>query len=286
MTLLPVDVVTVPYDSARRNYRMGAGPQALLRNGLVQALRASGRDMEVVPVEAGVASDELSVAFDLLSRIARVVRASRSAGRFPLLLTGSCFSTVGALAGVAGDAPAVVWLDAHGDVNTPQTSQSGFLDGMAAAAALGWCHTDRTSSLEGFTALPEPNLLLVGVRDLDPPEAAALQASAVVRLTPGDVAGSGFTNVLDAFTATARSVYVHIDLDVLDPERVGPANSFAAPGGLSVEAAAEIVRAVGAGCRIAGLTISAYDPAVDVTGAVRLAAIELIDTALAAAARA
>lgn len=285
MTLLPVDVVTVPYDSGRRNYRMGAGPQALLRNGLVQALRARDRDMEVVPVEAGVAADELATTADLLSRMARVIRASRSAGRFPLVLTGSCMSTVGALAGVADDCPGVIWLDAHGDLNTPDTSSSGFLDGMAAAACVGWCHADLTRSIAGFAALEESRLLLVGARDLDPPEAAALDASAITHVPPGDIGGGSATSVLDSFAAPLQAVYLHIDLDVLDPERVGPANVFAAEGGLTVEAVAGFVRAVGARVRICGLTLSAYDPAVDTSGAVRLAAIELAGVVLDTAAR-
>src|SRR5690606_9880190 len=136
-----VDLVTVPYDSGRRGHRMGAGPQALLKAGLMQKLRAGGHETELVPVESAAGSeDPVTVAFDLAARIARVVRASRSANRFPIVLTGNCISTVGALAGLSADAPAVVWLDAHGDVNTPATSTSGFLDGMSAATALGWCH--------------------------------------------------------------------------------------------------------------------------------------------------
>lgn len=283
MTVLPVDVVTVPYDSARRNYRMGAGPQALLRNGLMQALRANGRDMEVVPVEAAVASDELATTADLLTRIARVVRASRSAGRFPIILTGSCFSTVGSLAGVSADAPAVAWLDAHGDLNTPETSRSGFLDGMAAAACIGWCHAGTTRSIDEFAPLPESKLLLVGARDLDDAEAAALGASSIVRVMAADIDSPGAKAVLDAFADSHDAIYLHIDLDVLDPDRVGPANPYAARGGLTIESAAEIVRVLGARSRLCGLTLSAYDPAVDVSGAVRAGAIELVTTVLDAA---
>src|SRR5690606_8413091 len=124
--------------------RMGAGPQSLLRAGLVQQLRTARRDIELVPVETGVqGEDELIVAFDLASRIERVVRASRAAHRFPLTLAGNCMSTLGAYAGAAGNGGALLWLDAHGDVNTPATSGSGFLDGMSAATLLGWCHADR-----------------------------------------------------------------------------------------------------------------------------------------------
>ncbi|HEX6307415.1 MAG TPA: arginase family protein [Longimicrobiales bacterium] len=275
-----VDLVTVPYDSGRRGYRMGAGPQALLKGGLVQKLRAAGYDTELVPVEsAGTSTDAVTVAFELAARIARVVRASRSAGRFPLTISGNCFGTVGALAGVSGDAPALVWLDAHGDLNTPESSASGFLDGMAAATALGWCHSDRTAALDGFTKLPEADLLMVGVRDLDPPEAELVKRSAVRMVGPSEL--GSLESALDGFGG--RAVYLHIDLDVLDPEKVGPANTYATANGLSTADVANLIRALAARSAIAGMTVSAYDPAVDTSGAVARAALDLIEQAVGSA---
>ncbi|MGH7466264.1 MAG: arginase family protein, partial [Longimicrobiales bacterium] len=282
--VLALDVVTVPYDSGRRGFRMGAGPQALLREGLVQKLRAAGRDVELVPVEStATANDELSVAFDLAARVARVTRASRSAHRFPLTLSGSCFTTVGAFAGCGDDAAGVLWFDAHGDLNTPETSPGGFLDGMAAAALLGWCHTDR--SRDTLTAsLNESKLMLAGTRDLDEQEGVALQRSAVTSLSPADVRDHvRLAAALDAFAAPLSAIYLHVDLDVLDPAAVGRANSFAAPDGMTLSEVIDTVRAAGARSPIAGMTISAYDPAEDTTGAVRRAAIEIIAAALATA---
>jgi arginase len=272
-----IDLVTVPYDSGRRGFRMGAGPQALLRAGLMQKLRATGCEVELVPVEAtGPAQDELATAIDLAGKVARVTRASRAAGRFPLTLSGSCFSTVGAFASVAGDATGVLWLDAHGDVNTPETSASGFVDGMAAAALLGWCHSDRTREILP-APLAERRLLLVGTRELDAPESEALQRSAVTTLPPADVKDPGrLAGALDAFMADLHTLYLHFDLDVLDLDRVGRANPFASPGGLATQEVIDLVNAAGRRARIAGMTISAYDPAEDADGAVGRAAIEVI----------
>lgn len=275
-----VDLVTVPYDSGRRGHRMGAGPQALLKAGLMQRLRTAGLEPELVPVEsAGTSTDAVDVAFDLAARIARVVRASRSAGRFPVTISGNCISTVGALTGLAGDAPALVWFDAHGDINTPETSPSGFLDGMAAATALGWCHTDRTSRLDGFRAVDEQDLLLIGVRALDPPETERLQRSRARAVTPGDMGG------VDAALAplNGRAVYVHLDVDVLDPTTVGPANTYAAPGGLRPTDVLRVIQGVATRGVLAGMTVSSYDPAVDTSGAVANAALDLIERTIAAA---
>lgn len=256
---------------------MGAGPQALLRDGLMQKLRASGHDVELVPVEStAAAGDQLASAFDLASKVARVARASRSAGRFPLTLSGSCFSTVGAFAGAADESTGVLWFDAHGDLNTPETSPSGFVDGMAAATLLGWCYAEDASAIQA-SPLAEARLMLAGTRDLDPPEAAALAASAVTSLSPTDLANAGSrAGALDAFMAGMTSTYLHVDLDVLDPVAVGRANEFASPDGVTLQQMLDIVAAAGARTTFAGMTLSAYDPAGDGDGAVRRAAIEII----------
>ena len=278
---MAIDCVIVPYDSGRRGYRMGAGPQSLLRAGLMQQLRTARHDIELVPVETGLqAEDELTVAFDLASRIERVVRASRAAHRFPLTLAGNCFSTLGAYAGATGNGGALLWLDAHGDVNTPETSGSGFLDGMSAATLLGWCHADRARVI-----LPEPlaeaRLLLVGTRDLDEAEGVALRASAVGALSPAEARDqAAAAAAVHALCADATAVYVHLDLDVLDADTVGRANGFASGGGLTQDDVVTLIRAAAARVPIAGMTVSAYDPAEDSGGAVARAAIGIIAAVL------
>jgi arginase len=263
---------------------MGAGPQALLRDGLVQKLRASGHDVELVPVEtSGTVKDDLSTAFDLATRVGRVTRASRSAGRFPLTISGNCFSTVGAFACVADEPAGVLWLDAHGDLHTPDTTESGFLDGMAAATLLGWCHADRTRGIPS-AILAESAFMLAGARDFDAAESAALKRSAVTLLSPaGMIDPAARATALQTFAAPLKMIYLHVDLDVLDPEQVGRANEFASPGGLSLKQVVDLLTAAGAILPIAGLTISAYDPAVDAAGAVRRAAIDIITAVLQAA---
>lgn len=278
--MLSIDLVTVPYDSGRRGYRMGAGPQALLRHGLVQQLRSAGHEVELIPVEStGTTQDELSTSFDLAARVARVTRASRAAMRFPLTLSGGCFGTVGAFASVSGDAAGALWFDAHGDMNTPGTSESGFLDGMAAAVLLGWCHAERARDI--LAPLAESRLMLAGTRDLDAPEAAALKQSGVRSLSPGQVRDATVSaEALDAFTAGIRTLYLHVDADVLDADQVGRANEFASAGGLTAREVIDVVEAAGRRARVAGMTVSAYDPALDTDAAVRGALIEIITASL------
>jgi arginase len=264
---------------------MGAGPEALIAGGLPDALRRAGHGVDRTVVEApeGAEGDPVASAFALARRIAGAAADARASGRLPIVLAGNCINTVGAVAGVNGSDLGLVWFDAHGDLNTPETSTSGFLDGMSVATLLGWCYVEEAAALPGFAPLDAARVLFVGVRDLDPPEVAAAERAGIRMLAPPDAAvDAALGRALDAFAAGVRRVYVHLDLDVLDPAAHGRANPFAAPGGLTAAGVQRAVRAMGARGRIAGLTVSAYDPAVDAAGTVRAAAIRLIADAIPA----
>ncbi|MBB4638242.1 arginase family protein [Longimicrobium terrae] len=183
-----IHLIAVPYDSAVRGWRMGAGPEALLRSGLEDHLRARGHHVATEIVEApddGPAT-EIRTAFVLAAALRDRVRTAREAGALAVVLAGNCGSALGTVAALAEDEPLVVWMDAHGDLNTPETSRSGFLDGMALAILTGHCWAPMAASL-----LPRPvaedHVLLVGARDLDAGEQALLADSAI-RLVHADAA--------------------------------------------------------------------------------------------------
>lgn len=277
-----VDLILVPYDSGRRNERMGRGPERLVEAGLAEHLRAFGHQVVMHRVETTLSfPTEAAVAFDIARAVSARVRAANSAGAFPLVLAGNCMSALGVVAGVAGgrEAPGVVWLDAHGDFNTPETTTTAFLDGMAGAVLTGRCWTAAARSVAGFVPARESDYLLIGARDLDDAERELLVRSDVTVL---DAAAIRAAEPLAAALAhrSGAGVYLHVDLDVLDPDRVGTANAFAAPNGLTVEDVRNVIRGVRAGRRIAAATISAYDPAQDTSGRVAVAAFGIIDEVL------
>src|SRR5262249_14904010 len=147
-------LLTVPYDSARRGERMGRGPDALLAAGVAEHLRGQGRAVVVERVETADAFPlEVGTTFDLVRRLAAGVRAALAAGHFPLVLAGNCFSALGTLAGL-GEEVGVAWFDCHGDFHTPETTPSGFLDGMALAGAVGLCWTKVAAAVPGFRPVP------------------------------------------------------------------------------------------------------------------------------------
>jgi arginase len=165
-----------------------------------------------------------------------VTRAAR-----PLLLSGDCPSALGAVAGLQGRYPdlAVVWLDAHGDFNTPAISTSGYLGGMALAMMTG-----RTPGLfpdpSGLRPLAEAGIVLADARDLDPAERDALAASQVRRV-PADPAA--ITAALSQIGPVP--VYLHLDVDVIDSAEL-PGLRFPSGPGPSVAQIEECLAAVGA----------------------------------------
>lgn len=168
----------------------------------------------------------------LYEQVAGVVAAEAGAGRVPLVMSGDCTTSLGVVAGLqrAGTAPSLVWFDAHGDVQTPETSTSGYLGGFPVRQLAGG--SDRTvADRIGLRAVPEEDIVLVDARDLDPPEAAYLAASAI-RQVP-----------IDAVPIPDGPIYLHLDCDVIDAGDL-PGLLFPVPGGPPLAAVAAAVRAV------------------------------------------
>jgi arginase len=257
-----VRLIIVPYDSGIRGWRMGAGPLDL-RSNLEDRLRACGHAVQTqwIAAPGGPPDTEIRTNFHLAAGVADAVRDARSAYALPVILSGNCSTSIGTLAGLADAEPAVVWLDAHGDFNTPETSPSGFLDGMSLAAATGRCWAHMASAIPGFRAIPESRVLLVGTRDLDPAEADLLRASACTVLPPHEL-DARLSDTLDTLRTRAGTVYLHIDLDVLDPSEA-TANAFAAPDGLRLSQVVGIVREIRSRFDLAAVALTAYDPYYD-----------------------
>jgi arginase len=191
---------------------------------------------------------------------------------FPIVLAGNCGSSLGTVSGVRAATPndssdiGVIWLDAHADFNTSETTATGFLDGtvLAALTGRGW-HT-LTASIPGFRPVSDAHVVLVGARDIDAGEEQLLAASRVMRVEAARMEADGARAALDsALTELARRVsrvYLHIDLDVHDPSEA-QANQYAVPGGLAARTVRELVRVVAERFSIVAAALTAYDPTCD-----------------------
>ncbi len=272
-----IRLLLVPYDSGQRSVRMGAGPEHLCASGLREHLADQGHMVELEIIEAASANwrAEVQTSFELMRAIAEHVRRTREARRFPIVLAGNCNAAIGVLAGL-GARTGVVWLDAHGDFNTPQTTMSGFLDGMTLATATGRCWTEMARNIQGFEPVPDEAVVLLGARDLDPGEEAALARSKVIRLS-AEAATIGIQSVLQSLSQQMAQFYLHLDLDALDPIE-GRANGYSARGGFSSTDLQSLLSKIAANLPIKALTIAGYDPSYDKDGTVGRTAIKAAAT--------
>jgi arginase len=254
---------------------MGAGPEKLA--AAADRLRSRGFEVTQAAIEAPPGfRTEIGTTFALHRAVAVEVRAALAAAALPIVLSGNCGSAIGALGGV-GAGTGIVWFDGHGDFNTPETTESGFLDGMALAIATGRCFRPLAASVSGFAPVAERDTCLIGARDFDPAERSAVQSSDVGWVSVASVRESGPAAALAPALQRiqARQVHVHVDLDVHDPA-LAPANQLAPPEGLTPAEVQDCVRAIAAARPIRSATIAAYDPAVDPEGLALEAGLQLI----------
>jgi arginase len=254
-----------------RHAASAAGPARLRRLGLAENLAASGvaaewRAMiEAEPFRSGETPEKaLSVVAAHGGRLKSQVEAALRAGEFPVTLGGDHSAAVGHYAGLAASLPegarlGIVWIDAHGDLNTPETTPSGKLHGMPLAAILGHGLPELTGLMGGRFVSPG-NLCMVALRDLDPGERDFIRRHGIRVMDMAEVGRRGLAACLaEARGIAARGAEafgVSIDLDACDPDIIS-AVATPAPGGLDPE---ELLSALPALSGMAALEISEYAP--------------------------
>ncbi len=257
-----VQIITAPYDSGHQDWRMGRGPAYILAHGLKTVLAEHGYSVSSADVHVNDVTEN-AAAFAICRVLSERVRAARESQAFPLLLTGNCGNALGTLAGLDIGKTGIVWFDAHGEFNTPETTRSGFLDGMGLATITGRCWQALAATIPGFTPVPDNHIVLVGVRDLDTEERILLENSGVIHISAAQVRDLGVQNALaphlESLRQKVEQVYVHLDLDVLDPTEA-QANPFPTPEGLTVAEVKKAIEVVKAQFRIAAGGLASYDP--------------------------
>ena len=279
---MDIQLVLVPYDTARRGWRSGLGPEHLLQAGLATYLRDRGHsvaDIQVLEPKPDEPPAEIATGFELMRRIAVATRQARRVGRFPIVLSGNCNSAVGTLSGLTPARRAIFWFDAHGDCNTPETTTSGFLDGTGLATALGLCWRQLTATVPGYEPVQPEATFLLAVRDLDPAEASLVERSAITTVSTAQIP-AGVPEILARAPLDGALGYVHLDLDVLDPVGVGRANSLPVPGGLSVEQLRASIAAIRTRVPLGAAGLASYAPEYDAGQAVCHAAFAALDAIL------
>jgi arginase len=228
-----VELIQVPYEVERTDSGGARGPAALLARGFLDRLRAAG--WNVHPSEVWSRNEDLSAKAAIVAEVgratARAVANAHSRGRFPLVLSGGCLTALGVVAGLErmGRDPGLVWIDAHGDFNTPESTPSGYWDGMALAAVCGRSLPEVYKAVE-LRPIHYKNVAHLAGRAFDPPEVEDIARLHLTVIPPAEIGSAEAERQIERCLAESKSIYLHIDLDGLDP-RDAPAVNFPVPGG-------------------------------------------------------
>ncbi|HKU62390.1 MAG TPA: arginase [Gemmatimonadales bacterium] len=293
-----VHVLGVPMDlgSGRRGVDMG--PSAIRIAGLEERLRELGH--EVVDEGDLVIKnmEELKVGDVRARYLAEITRAAKLAagkverimtkGHFPLVLGGDHSISVGTVSGIAAFCRArrkklgLLWIDAHGDINTPETSPSGNIHGMPVASLLGEGPDALTGIGGAHPKVNARNVALVGIRSLDEGEKVRLRRHGVQVHTMSDVDRSGIHRIMKKALArvTDGTDYVHVsfDLDAVDPT-VAPGVGTPVKGGLDYREAHLIMELLHDSGVMTSLEMVEVNPILDDRNASGLFAVELVQSA-------
>jgi arginase len=195
------------------------------------------------------------------------------------VLSGNCFAALGTLNGLTPARRAAFWFDAHGDYNTPETTTSGFIDGMGLAAATGLGWQRLAATVPGFQPMEGRNTFFLGVRDLDPPEASLVRETGATLVAVNELP-AGLPRILERAMLADAVGYLHLDPDVLDPS-VGRANYLPVPDGLSVSQLTGTIAAIRARVPIHAAGIASYSPEDDHDQGIARGVFTAIDAILA-----
>jgi arginase len=272
------------------------GPSAIRYAGLASRLDELGYEyvdlgnVETAVPEATEAGDEearfLPQIKETSQRIARLVSHTVSDGFFPIVLGGDHSVALGTLAGLRDihGPGGVIWIDAHGDLNSPETSPSGNVHGMVLAAALGLAGERFRDEGWGLPAVEPGRVALVGVRSLDDGERELLRDNDVKVFTMSDLDRLGVErSVREALAHVAGPGFVHVslDMDAIDPD-VAPGVGTPVRGGLSYREAHLAMELLAETGLASSLDVVEVNPVLDRENETGKLAVELIASALGA----
>ena len=206
---MQVSLIQVPYMVGDDRHSDSDGTQHLLQNGAANIFTSNGFTVSVDQVERGTTyRDSATASLAVNKNLKKTVQRAVVAEQIPIVLAGSCDVSAGILAGFDHSRCGVVWLDAHGDFNTPESTISGFFAGMSLAVITGHCYRSYWAQIGDNTPVLESATVIFGVRDLDPAEQQRFQQSQIrmVKWRDGNPQGDVQT-ILDDLTKRVDDFY-------------------------------------------------------------------------------
>jgi arginase len=293
----PVAVIGAALDLGAGRRGVDMGPSAIRYAGLEARIGELGRcyvdygNVATPEVEAVEVGDERMRYLDEIlracERVADRVVAAKERGELPLVLGGDhsvALGTLGGLARAAGEVGGVLWIDAHGDLNRPETSPTGNVHGMPLAAAMGLAGSAFASDHWPLPSLDPTRLALIGVRSLDPAERDLLHELNATVFTMSDLDRDGVERAVQKSlekVAGPGFVHVSLDMDAVDPE-VAPGVGTPVRGGLSYREAHLVMELVAEAGIVDSLEVVEVNPILDRENETAVLAVELVASALGA----
>lgn len=275
---MEISILTLPYNAQGKGKGGAAGPDALLQSGLLEELCSQGHLVQVGSVELTPAEEASYGGWQRVGiangHLADLAAEARLHDRFVVGLLSDCNGVLGMLGGLQrSDHPAwprrvgLVWIDAHGDYNTPETSPSGMLGGMPVAVASGKALTRLRQASQIRVPLQSPDIIMAGLRDLDPPEREQIEQDGLVTHTEADLIAISpdFRESVARLAEREDMIYVHVDLDILDPT-VAPAAGLPSKGGLTGQQLGGVLAWLLAQPKAAALAFVSYRAEDDIDG--------------------
>lgn len=286
------------YGASRRGADMG--PSAIRLAGLREKLNSLGivsddlyPPISIPPQEYIEPATEISQEnakhlgpiVDACSQLASHVESVLKAGDFPLILGGDHSISLGSIAGVSaahalsGKRPGVLWVDAHGDFNTTQTTPSGNIHGMILAASCGYGIPELTNFYNPTRKIDPANVCYIGVRDLDPAERALMREAGVRVYTMSEIDRLGISKtiseVAEFFRERVDTLHVSFDIDAIDP-RFAPGVGIKVPGGLTYREVLFIMEEMSRTGLVTSADMVEVNPVQDTQNMTAIMAVQLI----------
>ena len=281
-----IRILGVPMDLGQRRRGVDMGPSALRYAGLQERLSklgwrvTDGGNVSVPVMEQVVSDDARMHNAAAISAVCQAlhdqVKAALAAGETVITLGGDHSLAVGSIS-AALEQPGkvgVLWIDAHGDFNTPETTPSGNVHGMVVSSLMGMCPDVLTI---GDVRLRAEQIVQIGIRDLDVEEKAALARSGIKVMTMRDIDENGMAAVVRAALnalGNVDAIHVSFDMDSLEPQ-IAPGVGTPVPGGLTYREAHLLLEMLADDGRVRSLDIVEVNPILDDRNATAQVAVEL-----------
>lgn len=290
-----IHIIEMPLDFGASRHGSDMGPSAIRLAGLRAKLESLGHTlvkynspMRIHPQEyeevGNPKAKYLNPIADACTQLAKEVDDSFAAGEFPLTLGGDHSIVLGTLAGAAASAKrngqklGVLYVDAHGDFNTPETTLSGNIHGECLAASCGLGLPELTNLYFDGRKVDPHNVCFVGIRDLDPGEKELMRKSGVTVFTMSDIERQGFPSVVKQvllfFKTHADVVHVSFDMDVLDP-MFAPGTGIPLPAGMTNREALLLMEEMSGTGMVKSADIVEVNPILDVRNQTAVLAVSL-----------